>query len=147
MDYLRWFFVLLAVFSAVPACTLLSPWRVPARAVPMIMIVVSLFVSFLPAHAVLAMAVVGPIAYLYKRLGIEPAENAPADYSPAIQAARHGAQAARTRIRPPEPVHVTEYATQAYPDPQTVSEADDDEPPELAPPASVSTVRSFVPAL
>lgn len=125
MNLLHWLFVLMAIFSAVPALTLISPWRVPARAVPMIMILTALCVSFLPEHAVLAIACVGPVAWLYKVFGISVAENEPVNIGPAVELAKRGGQRARERIRRPEPVSVIEFVKPG--DPGILSARDDDE--------------------
>lgn len=101
--------VLLAIVGAVPALTLLSPWKVAHRAIPLIMILTSLVLWFVPTGIAIAMACVPVAAWISARLGIEHAGHEAADYGPAIQKTKSIAQATREKVRKPEPVEIKQW--------------------------------------
>jgi hypothetical protein len=104
MNFIHWLAILLAVFSVVPAVSLASPWKVPTRAFPSIMLLSAIVVGFVPAYVVYAMAVVGPTAYLHKLFGIEATENEAADYGPAAAKTKNAAKSVIERLRKPAEV-------------------------------------------
>jgi hypothetical protein len=128
MDYVRLVLDLLAIIGGSSMVALLSPWRVQPRAVPLLLFVVALVVMVLPLTVVLAMSLMVPAALIMRYLGIELADNEPADYSPATAKARSTAQAARMRVQERgwrrKPVEVTEFATRAYEPPGEPDEAE-----------------------
>jgi hypothetical protein len=111
MNYLHILAVLFALVGVVPAITLASPIKVAHRAIPTIMIIVSLVLWFLPTGLDLAMMCVPIAAWISSKLGIEHAGHEPADYAPAVAKAKTVATAAREKVRPPKPIEVTEFVT------------------------------------
>jgi hypothetical protein len=117
MSYLHVFAVILGLVGVVPAVTLLSPVKIEHRAVPAIMITLSIVLWFLPAGIDFALAAVPVAAYISAKLGIEHAGHEPANYAPAVEKTRAVVQAAREKVRPSKPIAVTEFVKKAYPDP------------------------------
>jgi hypothetical protein len=121
---------LFALIGVVPAITLLSPVRVAHRVVPLIMIILSLVIWFLPTGVAIAMALVPVAAYISVRLGIEHAGHEPVDATKAVELAKKTAQRIQERIRKPEPLVITEFVTK---DSAGVLPAEDDEPDQDEP--------------
>lgn len=134
MNLLHVLAVLLALVGVVPAITLASPVKVVHRAVPAIMVCVSLALWFVPTGIDVALACVPVAAWISARLGIEHAGHEPASYSKAVELARKTTQAARDRIKPPAPVEIRQFVDRAYPNPD--DEAAD--APEPAPAVNLS---------
>jgi hypothetical protein len=114
---------LLALIGVIPAVTYLSPIKVGQRAVPLIMIITSLIIWFVPTGVAVAMALVPVAAWISARLGIEHAGHEPVNVAPAVELAKRTAQAARERVRRPEPVEVKQFVDRAYPAPGEAAEA------------------------
>jgi hypothetical protein len=114
VNYVHLLLDLLAVIGGSSMISLLSPWKVQARAVPALLFAVGLVVMALPMMPVAALAMMLPVAWLQRFFGIDLTSHEAADYSPATAKARAGVQAARERIRKPKPIVVTEFATKAY---------------------------------
>jgi hypothetical protein len=130
MDYWHLLLDLPAVVGGATMISLLSPWRMQARAVPVVLFVVGLLVMFLPVPIVAALALMLPVALVQRLMGIELHGHEPMNINPAIEKARSAAQAARERVRKPEPVEpmeVTTFAAQAYPAPGIAAEAGHDD--------------------
>lgn len=112
--------VLFALIAGTPALTLLSPVRIAQRVVPAVMIAVALGLWFLPTGIVTAIALVPVAAWISARLGIQHAENEPANVAPAVELAKRTAQAARTAVQKqlskPDP-EVRQFVARAYPSP------------------------------
>lgn len=125
-DYLHLLLDLPAVVGASTMISLLSPWKVQARAVPALLFVVGLIVMVLPMLPVVALALMLPAAWIQRLLGIELHGHEPVNVAPAVEKARSAAQAARERMRTPEPVDITAYATHAYPAPGDAADVDGD---------------------
>ena len=123
MDYFHLLLDLPAVVGGSTMASLLSPWKVQARAVPALLFVVALIVMALPMLPVVALALMLPAAWIQRLLGIELHGHEPVNISPAVEKARSAARTARERLRTPEPVDITAYATHAYPAPGDAAEA------------------------
>jgi hypothetical protein len=145
MNWVHIIAVLFALIAVVPAVTLLSPVKVPHRVIPLLMIVVSLSLWFAPTGVAIAIGLVPIAAWISSRLGIEHAGHEPVDVTKAVELAKKTAQRIQERIRKPEPLTVTEFATKAYPNPADEddepddAEDDEDEPDES--PAEAVTVK------
>jgi hypothetical protein len=117
--------VLFALIAVVPAVTLLSPVKVAHRAVPMLMIVASLGLWFAPTGVAIAIGLVPIAAWISARLGIEHAGYEPVDATKVVELAKKTAQRIQERVKKTPPLKITEFVTNAYPNP-----ADEDDEPD-----------------
>jgi hypothetical protein len=122
MNYWHLLLDLPAIVGGSSMISLLSPWRMQARAVPALLFVIGLIVLALPMTIVTAMALMLPAALIQRYLGIELYGHEPVNVAPAVDLARSATQVARARMQKPKPVEVTEFVTQAYPAPEDTAE-------------------------
>jgi hypothetical protein len=136
MNYLHYILALIALLGVLPTVTYLLP-RHPAHFLPATTVALALLTYFLPTPVDAALSLVVPATYLIRALHIDPVPGEALDYGPAIAKAKVAVKAARDRIRPPEPVSITEFADKAYPDPDA-----EDAQPDYAPTASTEPTES-----
>jgi hypothetical protein len=122
MEYIRLLLDLLAVIGESSMISLLSPWRMQARAVPVLLFVVGMIVMVLPMLPVAALAMMLPAAWLQRFLGIDLHSHEPLNVAPAVEKARSAAQTAREKVRPSKPAEVQQFVTKAYPSPEDEAE-------------------------
>lgn len=78
MVFLHLLFQIPAIFTACAALYYALPFKLPARMLPLYMVVVSFLVMMLPVHYCLALGVAGLVLVLYNVLGVDLAsEDAP----------------------------------------------------------------------
>lgn len=136
MIYLHLLYELPAILAGTTLISYLSPWKMTARAVPLLMFVMALLVMLLPQIFGLALCLSLLAGWLADRLGMSFSGHDPV-------------KVALPKLRRPK-IQLRQFVTRAYPDPETLDaqeEDDVDEPPQQEAGDTVSTVRSYVPAL
>lgn len=151
IDYWHLLFQIPALFTGATFLAFLSPWKVTPRLQMVIYIVSALIVLALPVYPALALALVGPVAFLHKLFGVSLTSVDDPVKLPVEKTVKV-AKSVAGYVRKPKAAPVTQFLTRAYPNPADGEETEPEVAPEEAPvpkeqPAFVSNVRKFVPDL
>lgn len=152
MEYLRLLYELPAIVAGTTMLSYLSPWKVQARFIPLLMFIVGLLVLTMPVVVSLALGLTIPAAWLQKQLGIVTEGHEPLNVGPVTAKVKGVVQKIRDRYGKPELI-IKKFVEHAYPSPddetagQDTSEVVDDEPPEHEPGETVTDIPKFVPSL
>ena len=140
MEYLRLLYELPAIVAGTTIIAYMSPWKFQTRFLPLVMFLVGLLVLRVPELLDLALALTIPAAWLQERvLGISVDGHEPLKVP--VRA-----------LKLPKRIQLRNFATRAYPDPNTEvpqepQETSDDPQPAPEPGAAVTDVPKWVPRL